>query len=149
VIPFLANTPYDVFTFKVDRRVRLQKTTFAWEKGDSPMANDHRGWQFLTGILVGTGVGAAAALLLAPQSGQETREDFRERGLELKSRARDVGEESLKRAEDLGDQARNRAEEAQARGRLVIEEQGTRLHEAIEQGKEAYEKKRDGIMARL
>ncbi len=113
------------------------------------MAKDYRGWEFLTGMLVGTGVGAAAALLLAPQSGQETREVIRERGFEVKSRVEDVGEEGRKRAEDLGDQARNRAGKAQARGRHVIEEQGTRLHEAIDQGKEAYEKKRDELAARL
>ena len=87
------------------------------------MANHYRGGELLTGVLVGIGVGAAAALLFAPQSGQETREVIRERGLEIKSRAADVGEESRKRAEDLGDQARNRVEQAQARGGVAPGEQ--------------------------
>ncbi len=113
------------------------------------MTNDQRGWEFLTGMLVGIGVGAAAALLLAPQSGQETCKAIRDQGLELKSRAENVGEDGRQRAQDLGGQARNRAEQAQARGRLVIEEQGARLHKAIDQGKEAYEKKRDELTQRL
>jgi len=113
------------------------------------MANDQGGLEFLAGLLVGAGVGATAALLLAPQSGQETREVIRERGLEVKSRAEDVGDASRKRVEDLGNQARSRAEQVQARGRLVIEEQGTRLQNVIDQGKEAYETKRDDLKARL
>ena len=113
------------------------------------MAQDHRGGEFLTGMLVGIGVGATAALLLAPQSGQETRDVIRERGLEIKSRAVDVGDEGRQRVEDLGDQARHRAEEAQVRGRQVVEEQRTRLQKAIAQGKENYAKKRDELTARL
>jgi len=113
------------------------------------MGKDQPGLEFLAGVLVGAGIGAAATLMLAPQSGQETREEIRERGFELKSRADDVGEASRKRVQDLGGQARNYAEEAQARSRLVIEEQGTRLQKAVDQGKEAFEEKRDDLRARL
>ncbi len=113
------------------------------------MTKDHRGWEFLTGMVLGTGFGAAVALLFAPQAGQETREEIRERGVEFKIRAEDAGEAGRKRALDLGDQARDRAGQAQARGRLVIEEQGTRLNKAIDQGMEAYENKRDGLTAHL
>ena len=45
---------------------------------------------FLAGLFLGAVVGAAAAALLAPQSGPETREQVMERGLELKSRADDA-----------------------------------------------------------
>jgi len=113
------------------------------------MGKNQRGLEFLTGIFVGAGIGAAATLLLAPQSGEETREAIRERGFELKGRAEDVGDVSRKRAQDLGNQARNYAEEAQARSRHAIEEQGTRLQKAVDQGKEAYEDKRDELKARL
>ena len=62
------------------------------------MADDSRGWEFLTGFLLGAVAGAAAALLLAPQSGEETREQIRERGIELQSRAGDLSDTGLKRA---------------------------------------------------
>jgi gas vesicle protein len=113
------------------------------------MGDNHRAGDLLTGLFIGTGIGVAAALLLAPQSGQETREVIRDRGLEFKSRAENMGEEGRERAQDLAEEARHRAEQAHARGRHVIEEQGTRLHQALDQGKEAYEKKRDELTARF
>lgn len=113
------------------------------------MADDSRGWEFLTGFLLGTAVGAATALLLAPQSGEETRELIRERGIELKGRAGELTEESRLRAEALAAEARRRAEEAQERGRTVLDEQRSRLRHAIDEGKDAAQKKRDELMARL
>lgn len=109
------------------------------------MANDYHGSGFLTGMLLGVGVGAAAALLFAPKSGEEMRGAIRERGLELKSRAEDVGEEGRQRAEELGDQARNQVERVQARTRLVIDEQSGRFQKAIGKAKETYEDKREEL----
>jgi gas vesicle protein len=113
------------------------------------MADDSRGWEFLTGFLLGTVVGAAVALLFAPQSGEETLEQIRERGIELKGRADEVSEAGRKRAEELTADARKRAEEAQERGRVVLEEQRSRLQQALDEGKGAAQKKRDELMARL
>jgi len=113
------------------------------------MAEDSHGWEFLTGFLLGTVVGAAAALLLAPQAGEDTREQIRERGIELKSRAVDLSEQGRKRAEELAVEARQRAAEAQERSRLALEEQRARLQDALDEGKGAAAKKRDELMARL
>ena len=113
------------------------------------MADDSRGWEFLTGFSLGAVVGAAAALLMAPQSGEETREQIRERGIELQGRAGELSEVGRKRAEELAADARARAEEAQHRGRMALEEQRSRLQEAVDEGKEAAAKKRDELMARL
>jgi gas vesicle protein len=54
---------------------------------------------FLAGFIIGGLVGAAAALILAPQSGEQTRTVIREKGLELRDRAEDLGEDARKRAE--------------------------------------------------
>lgn len=113
------------------------------------MANDYHGSGFLTGMLLGVGVGAAAALLFAPKSGEETRGAIRERGLELKSRAEDMGEEGRQRAEGLEDQARNQVERVQARSRVVIDEQRGRFQKAIGQAKEVVENKREELAERL
>jgi gas vesicle protein len=113
------------------------------------MADESRGWEFLAGFLIGAVTGAAAALLLAPQSGEETRGQIQERGSELQSRAGDLTETGRKRAEELAAQARSRAEEAQHRGRLALDEQRSRLQEAVEEGKEAAGKKRDELTTRF
>ncbi|HEX5691568.1 MAG TPA: YtxH domain-containing protein [Roseiflexaceae bacterium] len=55
---------------------------------------------FLAGLVAGAIVGGAAAALLAPRSGPETREQIVERGLELKNRAEDVVERAQRVAGD-------------------------------------------------
>ncbi len=103
---------------------------------------------FLSGLIIGGLVGAAVALLLAPQSGEETRTLIREKGIELKDRAAETAEEARMRAEsaaadararadDLAAQARERAEELRRRGMEVYTEQRGRIETAINAGKEA------------
>lgn len=113
------------------------------------MADDSRGWEFFTGFLIGGVVGAAAALLFAPQSGEETREMIRERGIELEGRAGEYAGTARRRAEELAVDARQRADDAQQRGRMILEEQRSRLEDAIEEGKDAAAKKRDELMKKL
>jgi hypothetical protein len=43
--------------------------------------------RFVTGLLLGVAVGFGLALLLAPKSGEEMRDDLMQRGIELRDRA--------------------------------------------------------------
>lgn len=113
------------------------------------MSDENRGWEFLTGFLLGGVVGAAAALLLAPASGEEVRETLRERGIELRARAGELTEEAQKRATELAEEARTRAAEAQERAHLAVGEQRTRLQGAIEEGKAAATKRKDELVSRF
>jgi gas vesicle protein len=99
---------------------------------------------FVSGFLVGGLVGAAIALLMAPQSGEETRTMIRDKGLELKDQVEQTAAEARSKAEQIAQQARQRAEELQKRGQVVLEEQKTRLGDAIEAGKKAAQRKRPG-----
>ena len=67
------------------------------------MANDSGSAWFVAGFIVGGLVGFAAGLLMAPQAGEETQAQLRERGIELKGKAEGLAEEL---------QARKRAQEA-------------------------------------
>lgn len=91
------------------------------------MSRETRGGEFLAGLIIGGLVGAAVALLFAPQPGEETRTRLREKGIELQGRLAEVGE----------------------RGKEVFQEQRVRLEEAIEEGKEAAEKKKKEILAQI
>ena len=102
------------------------------------MGDESKGAEFLAGLIIGGVIGAAAALLLAPQPGEETRADLRERGIELKERMIELSEEARRRAEDL-----------QAEGRATVETQKARVEEAIEEGKKAASKKKKELLDEL
>jgi gas vesicle protein len=51
------------------------------------MSNQNSGVLFLTGLMIGGLVGTGLALLLAPQSGAETRGQIKDKGVELKDGA--------------------------------------------------------------
>ena len=58
---------------------------------------------FLTGFIIGGLVGAAAALLWTPQSGEKTRLQLRERGIELKTQFEDMTAELQERHKGVSD----------------------------------------------
>src|SRR5438034_1138091 len=59
--------------------------------------------RFVTGLLIGVAVGFGLALLLAPKSGEELRDDLMQRGIELRDRA---GELASRRPFGDGEQGR-------------------------------------------
>ncbi len=77
------------------------------------------GWFFLGAL-----AGAAAALLLAPKTGRETREILAERSGDILKRAQQKAGETQARAGDLFD-----------KGREYFDEQTQRLTSAFEAGK--------------
>jgi gas vesicle protein len=64
---------------------------------------------FLTGLVVGSIVGLVLGLLLAPQSGEETRELLREKGIELKARAEEFSEEGVTRFQEAIEEGKSAA----------------------------------------
>jgi gas vesicle protein len=124
------------------------------------MADESRGLEFVTGFFLGAVVGAAAALLFAPSTGEETREQLRERGIEIKTRAgdtcveaqqraKDMADDAGQRAKEMADEAKRRATEAQERSRLALDEQKVRLQQAIDEGKQAATKRKEDLLARF
>jgi gas vesicle protein len=67
---------------------------------------------FFAGLIVGGLVGSSVALLLAPQSGEETRTFIRDKSIELKDRAVEYGADARARAEQALEDARARADAA-------------------------------------
>jgi len=102
---------------------------------------------FLSGFVIGGLVGAAVALLMAPQSGEETRVLIRDKSVELKDKtvasleeayhqAEKAAADARVRAEELAKEAQVRAEELRQRGQVILEEQRSKLTEAIQPKKE-------------
>ena len=91
------------------------------ERSSGGDAAGYLGWFFL-----GTLMGAAVALLLAPKTGQEARDLIRTRGTDFAKRAQDYARDAQVQAGGLFD-----------KGREFVEEQTQRLMAAFEAGKEA------------
>jgi gas vesicle protein len=95
---------------------------------------------FLVGFIVGGLTGAVAALLFAPQSGEETRAVIKERSIELRDKASEEAEIALKRAEEAALEARQKTEALLKQARIQGEEITLK---AVDKGKELVETTRD------
>jgi gas vesicle protein len=83
--------------------------------------------KFLFGLLVGFALGLAVGLLMAPQTGEETRAQLNEQGIMLRDRSQSLGGQVLGRASGLSEQVRNRATDALSQGRELYERTKTEL----------------------
>ena len=100
------------------------------------------GWNmrsFLSGFLIGGLMGAATAILMAPQSGEETRAmmhdkgiEVRDKGIELKDKAVATADETRAQAEELARTVQERTEEIARQGRGRIQEERERLKSTVE-----------------
>ncbi len=88
---------------------------------DRSDAAGYLGWFFL-----GAALGAAAALLMTPKTGRETRDLLAEKSNELTKKAQQIANEAQGRAGDWFDKSRE-----------LFEEQTQRLMSAFEAGKQA------------
>ena len=59
---------------------------------------------FLAGFVIGGLIGAGVALLMAPQSGEETRALIADKSIELRDRAAETAEDVQARAGDIASQ---------------------------------------------
>jgi gas vesicle protein len=88
-------------------------------------------------LTIGAMIGAAAALLLAPRTGEETRELLREKGSDLAKRAQEHGSDLARRAQVVMGEAQVKAEEYLGRGKEVLEDTSAQLRAAFEAGRSA------------
>jgi gas vesicle protein len=78
------------------------------------MAQDNDG-NSLAWFLAGAAIGAAIALLYAPQPGRETREAIRRRALEERDRLAKTGRDAMERGRELYERGKGLADEASQR----------------------------------
>lgn len=98
---------------------------------------DGRALNFLGGPLLGGLVGAGIALLNAPQSGEETREQIERTALEARGKAKQAVDDTRRQIKEAGDDASQRAADAAAQAQATAEEAERRLAKAAEEAKQA------------
>ncbi len=91
--------------------------------------------KFLWGLLAGFAVGVAVGLLLAPQSGEATRQQLTEQGVTLRDRSGNLTGGLMARAGGLSEQLRNRATDALSQGRELYSRTKDDLTERYAQAK--------------
>ena len=88
---------------------------------------------FVAGFLLGGLIGAGAALLLAPQSGEETREQIRQKGVDLQGKAEETMAEARQKVEAVTADVKRRAEDLQQQSRVILEEGQKHLAQVAEE----------------
>jgi len=95
----------------------------------------------LVSFFIGGIIGAGTALLLAPRSGQETRQKIK-----------GMADNAIEKAEELAGQAKNTAQSVLEKGKKLLEEKKSIIETAVEAGKEAYHKEKEratGVQANV
>lgn len=95
----------------------------------------------LTGLVVGGLIGATAMLFLAPQSGEETRAEIKDKALELRDRTtetvKDTVSQVASKAGHLKGGVKGKAQDLKQRGQDLLVEQLDRASEAVEAARKA------------
>jgi gas vesicle protein len=96
---------------------------------------------FMAGLLIGGLAGAAAMLLLAPQSGKKTRTQIQQKSVELRDQAvknvEDAMAQTRAKARQITADVREKADELQQHGQAVLDEQKERWSTLVQAGKTA------------
>jgi gas vesicle protein len=95
----------------------------------------------LAGMLVGGLAGAVTMLLLAPQSGKDTRIQLRDKGIELRDRTTEMVEDTMAQVRSKANQitigGREKIKELKHQGQELVVEQLEHVSEAAKAGKKA------------
>jgi gas vesicle protein len=98
-------------------------------------------WNVLFGMLLGGLAGAVAMLLLAPQSGKDTRVQLQKKGLELRNRTIEMVDDSMAQvrmqADKMAVSGREKIKELTQHGQEIAVKQLEHVSEAAQAGKRA------------
>jgi gas vesicle protein len=100
-------------------------------------------------FLLGVAIGAAAALLLAPQSGAATRRDIRRSARRAKRAAQDIAGDISTKVTGTFEQARDRVEQGIDNARQAIDLKKRQVSRAMEAGRAAAQQARDELERRI
>lgn len=86
------------------------------------MTNKNNGGAFFAGLIIGSVVGAALALLFTPQPGQETRTQIKDKSLNFKNKATETVAETSHRAQEQIALWEEKGKEAMEKSRQSVAE---------------------------
>jgi gas vesicle protein len=106
-----------------------------------PQYHNGNGFGILAGLLIGCVAGAVTMLLLAPQSGKDTRNLIQQKGIELRDRTTGMMDDTLAQvrlnADKIAAGGRQKAEDMKHQGQELLAGQLDRVSAAAQAGKKA------------
>jgi len=96
-------------------------------------------------VLAGAILGAGAALLIAPQSGRETRRDIARYARKTSRKLEGVAGEVAERVADMADAVEEKAEELLDKGKDLSKESREAVITALNEGQERLARQRDRL----
>lgn len=105
--------------------------------------------EFVLGMLIGSAVGAAVALLYAPQGGSDTRELIRHKGVETKEKVAGVAGNVKQTVTEKADHVRASTHDLVDKGKGFVEAKKSQITAAMDAGKEAYTRKKEELQSEV
>lgn len=102
--------------------------------------------KLLAAFLIGGLIGAAAALLYAPKSGEETRKEIKKRAKELKKKTVRAAEDLYEEIEELSDTLKRRIEELKQKGHDLSEDAKKEVLAQIDKLSKVVEEKKKKLL---
>ena len=110
-------------------------------RNQGPEYTDGHLGSVLAGMLIGAAAGAVTMLLLAPQSGRDTRMQIRDKGIELRDRTTGAVDDAVQQLRSgtsmLVADGRKKAEEIKEKGQDLLADQLDHVSAAAQSGKRA------------
>ena len=110
-------------------------------ENEEPQVHSNNVFGVLFGMLIGSLAGAVTMLLLAPQSGKETRTQLREKGIELRDQTTEMVKDTVAQVRSNADKitagGREKAKELLQQGEALVIEQLDHVSKAAKAGKKA------------
>jgi gas vesicle protein len=100
-------------------------------------------------FLIGGLIGAAIAILYAPQSGRETREDISRAARRVKKSTVNVAEDIVESVNEFASEVKDKATDIIDRGRDLSDSAKREILKTLEHGQKAIEKQRKRITEAL
>jgi gas vesicle protein len=103
--------------------------------------------EFLLGMCIGSAIGAAVALLYAPQAGEDTRDLIRQKTTDAKEKVTEVAGTVKQTVAEKADTVKSSATELMDKGRGFVESKKALVTAAVDAGKQAFTQKKSELEA--
>ena len=105
--------------------------------------------KFLAGFFLGMLAGAAVAMIVAPQSGDEVRDVLYSRSRETSGRVRDAAEDLADVAKTIGSEVQSNVAEIIERGKGMVSVARTAIDQAVDEGHRAADAQRTSLESQV